>query len=81
MKAHGKLTYAKRKKYLDRYRAKHPEKVRARSAVGVALRKGVITKATCFCGVQEVEAHHDDYRKALEVTWLCREHHRIITNI
>jgi hypothetical protein len=42
-----------------------------------AVRSGKILKSPCFvCGVAEVEAHHYDYNKPLDVTWLCKQHHR-----
>ena len=38
--------------------------------------RGTLVKAPCeVCGSLEVEKHHDDYDKPLEVRWLCREHH------
>jgi hypothetical protein len=31
------------------------------------------------CGdVLNVQAHHDDYDKPLEVRWLCRKHHQAL---
>lgn len=39
--------------------------------------KGVINKKPCeVCGITEVEAHHDDYYKPLDIRWLCKLHHR-----
>ena len=37
-----------------------------------------LIKDTCkVCGTNEnVEAHHEDYSKPLEIIWLCRNHHR-----
>ena len=49
---------------------------KARSYLNTYLRRGKITKGPCAdCGGSEVEAHHADYSKPLEVTWLCRECH------
>lgn len=40
---------------------------------------GRVKKQPCaICGVQDVEAHHHDYEKPLEVVWLCREHHKAL---
>ena len=50
----------------------------ARTAVSWALRTGRMTKPD-FCTIcgsdQEIEAHHEDYAKRLEVVWLCRPCH------
>lgn len=48
----------------------------ARQAVNDALKRGVIVRQPCIkCGSEKVDAHHDDYLKPLDVTWLCRRHH------
>ena len=53
-------------------RAKFPEKYRARQAVAVALRSGHLTRRPCQkCWEMKVQAHHENYAKPLEVTWLC----------
>lgn len=44
--------------------------------VAKALREGKLVKQPCgVCGEAEVEAHHPDYDKPLEVVWLCKKHH------
>lgn len=53
------------------------EKRAAAHAVSAALKSGTLTKQRCIrCGLKRAEAHHDDYAKPLDVTWLCRFHHR-----
>ncbi len=48
----------------------------ARRMVARALQKGGLTRQPCArCGVSFTQAHHSDYSKPLEVTWLCRVHH------
>lgn len=48
----------------------------ARKAVKYALKTGRLRRSPCrICGAREVEGHHFDYRKALQVDWLCRRHH------
>lgn len=27
------------------------------------------------CGIDKVDAHHEDYNDAMNIMWLCREHH------
>lgn len=67
-------------KLLTRQRAwqlRFPEKRRAHEAVRQALLKGILVKGVCQdCGsADHVDAHHDNYARPLEVTWLCRRHH------
>lgn len=59
---------------------KFPGKRRANTAVGNALRDGRLTKSPCkYCGEEKVEAHHPDYRKKLEVRWVCKPCHMSLT--
>jgi hypothetical protein len=56
-----------------------PEQRRAHHAVQSAVKRGQLEKRPCaFCGTAEkLEAHHHDYGKPLDVTWLCAPcHHR-----
>jgi len=55
------------------YRQASPEKRKAHQAVNNAVRDGRLQKLPCaFCGATErLEAHHHDYSKPLDVTWLC----------
>lgn len=58
-------------------RKKHPERRKAGSAVSNALQSGKLEKQPCLCcGSTEVEGHHPDYSRPLDVVWLCRNHHR-----
>lgn len=64
-----------------RYEAKHrmlnPDKYAARCAVSNAIRDGRLVKRPCAgCGSNEVQAHHHDYSKPLDVEWLCFVCHR-----
>lgn len=82
----GKISVSKAKKKYDssekklaciqRHRAKHPKKYKARQAVGNAIRDGVLVRGDCeVCGDQKTHGHHDDYNKPLDVRWLCTTHH------
>jgi hypothetical protein len=55
------------------YRAANPERRAAHNAVNNAVRDGRLHKLPCaFCGSEDrLEAHHHDYSKPLDVTWLC----------
>lgn len=52
-------------------------KYHARQMVRNALRSGMIEVKNCeVCQSNEnLEAHHDDYSRPLDVRWLCRKHH------
>ena len=61
--------------YQRRRRANFPGKYKARNAVSNAIRDGRLVRQPCeICG-DKSQAHHDDYRKPLDVRWLCRKHH------
>lgn len=48
----------------------------ARNYANTYRRRGKLSPEPCeVCGVEDVEMHHDDYDKPLDVRWLCRQHH------
>lgn len=59
------------------WRQDNPVAYRARTAVGNALRDGRLEREPCyFCGTNDgVQAHHHDYSKPFDVTWLCAKCH------
>lgn len=62
-----------KKKWLKKNR----ERDLVRQKVKYALKTGKLVKQPCVkCGVKDVDGHHEDYSKPLEVVWLCKFHHR-----
>ncbi len=63
-----------------RWREKHPEAYRAQNALNNALRDGKLFREPCaVCGSKEhIHAHHKDYGRPLDVTWLCAKCHQRI---
>lgn len=59
-------------------RRRHPHKDYARNVVSSAIRDGKLLRQPCEgCGTTEnVEAHHTDYHRPLDVRWLCFPCHR-----
>lgn len=56
------------------------DRQRAYGIVWKALKKGILVKpefcSTPHCNNSEhIEAHHKDYNKPLDVTWLCQKCH------
>jgi len=77
-------------RFTDNFRASHNETTRryvkdnpAKRAAHVAVRKaiesGAMSRGCCeWCGSYPAQAHHFDYGKQLDVTWLCTEHHALV---
>ena len=69
----SKLTLKERQ---ARYYERHPIKAEARKIYRYALRHGKLVKGSCeICGSLEVDGHHEDYTRPLDVRWLCKVHH------
>jgi hypothetical protein len=64
-------------RYKLRQLKKHPQEMKARQVAYHAKRRGKILPQPCYiCNSPTAEMHHSDYSKPLEITWLCRDHHR-----
>ena len=61
-------------------RARYPERHHARKLTHKAKVAGqLVEKPCCLCGSEEnVEAHHRNYARPLDVTWLCRSCHKAV---
>ncbi len=71
---------AKARTITKRWRLNHPTGNKAQAAVNYAVRTGQLVKGPCaICGTDKhIHAHHRDYEKPLDVTWLCAKcHHRL----
>jgi ribosomal protein S27AE len=63
--------------YKKLQKGRYPERIKARQIAYEAIKTGKLIKQPCEkCGKIDVDAHHDDYSKPLEVRWLCEKHHR-----
>ena len=58
------------------------ERKRIHKLVFLAVRRGELARATCCerCSVtgKQLEGHHPDYSRPLEVLWLCRRCHKAV---
>lgn len=68
---HNEYMKLKRPKYSDL--SEHDKlKSNCRSYLNTYLKRGKIQKTKCVdCGNSNVQAHHHDYTKPLDVIWLC----------
>ena len=60
---------------LDLLERESRDKNFCRGQVTYALKKGTLKKEPCYCGETKVEAHHADYKRPLDVVWVCTKHH------
>jgi len=61
-----------------KYAKDNPEKIKAQRAITRAIKSGEISRPEIceICGKScKPDAHHPDYNKPLEVSWLCRGCH------
>ena len=65
-----------RKEYNSRRGKIYPEKKAAWTLVWKAVKEGRLIKQPCACGYEEVQGHHEDYSKPLNVVWMCVPCHR-----
>ena len=65
--------------YTKEYREKYPNKYQAHSMLNNAVRVGKLVRPTACetCSSDfRIVAHHNDYLKPLEVSWLCEVCHK-----
>ena len=74
----NKERIAAQTEYTKQWRHKYEQKYKCHTAVGNALRSGLLTKTPCIrCGDDKhVVGHHEDYSKPLDVWWLCETCHK-----
>ncbi len=67
--------YRKEHGYLNekKWKMANKEKYNAHMLLNYAVRTGIVKKDECceVCGNKNIQGHHDDYSKPLEVKWLC----------
>jgi hypothetical protein len=75
MSERTKMTDWERKK---RSLENNPIQAAAMKIYKYALRQGKLERGPCaVCGATEnIDGHHTDYTKPLDVVWLCKPHHR-----
>jgi hypothetical protein len=63
---------------VQKWRQKNPEKIYAQHVIAHLIESGkVIRPIYCKCGKMEnIQAHHEDYKKPLKVIWICMFCHR-----
>lgn len=67
--------------YNKRKLLKWGTKIAAQTKLRNAVKSGRVVKLPCeaafgTCGILKVQGHHPDYKKPLEVVWLCDRHHK-----
>ena len=69
----------------QRYRAKNPDKIRARSRTNHRIRDRHIARPDLCaeCGVDDypIHGHHPDHNKPDCIVWLCADCHKLVHNM
>lgn len=70
------MEYEKRRGSLRGGTAQKAHRKAAHVIVSNAIRDKRLKRLPCeICGIEKVEAHHDDYDEPFKIKWLCRRHH------
>lgn len=73
---HQKSNQDEFRAYKRNWAKRNPDKRKAQTAVGNAIRDGRLIPKPCErCGTLKTQGHHEDYSKPLEVLWLCTRCH------
>lgn len=70
--------YRERRKYKDDSPHSLEQKIKhnVRALTRGYIKAGKLIKQPCeVCGEIQVDAHHDDYNKPMDIRWLCKFHH------
>lgn len=72
----GEVGKAAHRRDFQNYARNNPAKIRAHQLVAQAISKGLMSRKSCvICGFEITHAHHVNYDKPYDVTWLCHAHH------
>lgn len=65
-----------------KYYKEHHDAAVAQQRLNYAVKHGLVKKGSCkICRAKTVHGHHEDYKQALKVMWLCPVHHRAWHNL
>lgn len=69
----GKLAHARAN---EKWQVSNAIRRKANQVVSNAVRAGLLERQPCFICGGKAHAHHPDYGRPLDVTWLCPAHHK-----
>lgn len=72
----------RRRAIMKRHEDRHPDKMKARRAIGDRVFRGVLEKPCACekcgeeCPPDKLHAHHEDHARPLDIEWLCLKCHQ-----
>lgn len=67
---------AARRRAVEAWIARNPDKRLAQLEMKKAIKSGALQRQPCaVCGHVVTDGHHQDYSRPLDVIWLCKAHH------